>query len=84
MIYMFYNNTSLTSLDGLEDWDVSNVTTFNYMFGSNYSLNDASAITDWDIPTTTSFYRMFSSTSVHPEFSKVSGTWSGGTFTPTP
>lgn len=37
------------SLDGLDNWDVSNVTDFSHMFEANYWLNDISALTDWDM-----------------------------------
>ena len=29
------------------------------------------------------YSNMFTNTPTHPEFTKVQGTWSGGTFTPT-
>ncbi len=82
MSYVFRHCNHLESLSGIEQWNVESVTTFSYMFDGMPNLSDASAIHDWDIPTTASFYRMFNATSVHPEFSKVPGTWRGGTFTP--
>ena len=81
-----FNQTSastVTTLTGLENWDVSSATNMNSMFFDNVSLTDASAINNWDINSNIDFTIMFGSTPVHPEFTKVSGTWdSGGTFTP--
>ena len=90
---MFRNCTEITSLAGLEDWDVSKVTNFSEGNDSNNShsegafegmtsLSDASAINNWNIKSDAFFNNMFKSTPVHPEFTKVSGTWSNGTFTP--
>ena len=84
MSYMFHYAKSLTSLDGLEGWNTSKVTDMSHMFWSNQSLNDASAINDWDISNVESgkFKDMFSNTPTHPDFTKVQGTWSDGTFIP--
>ena len=54
------------------------------MFASNSSLENATPINNWNIHREANFYRMFGSTPTHPEFTKVQGTWSNGTFTPTP
>lgn len=81
-----FNQTSrsnVTTLSGLENWNVSSATTMNSMFYDNYSLTDASAINGWNINSSIDFTKMFKSSPVHPEFTKVTGTWSSdGTFTP--
>ena len=79
-----FSHTSLENLEGLEDWDVSHVESFVNTFILIPTLANASAINDWDIQPTADFGNMFYSTPTHPEFSKVPGTWSNGTFTPTP
>ena len=82
---MFEGASSLTSLDGLKDWNTSNVTDMSYMFSSDRSLSDTSAINDWDIRNVVSgkFEHMFWDAHTHPNFTKVQGTWSDdGTFTP--
>ena len=82
MASMFNGVIDLTTLNGLEDWDVSNVTNMNYMFKNNTNLQDVSAINDWNISPSASFVNMFPRT-IHPEFSKVNGSWDNqGTFTP--
>lgn len=43
----------LTSLHGLENWNVSNVTSANGMFALDSSLNDTSAIEGWDLSNVT-------------------------------
>ncbi len=82
MSYMFRFCSSLESLEGLENWDVSSVTNYNFMFDGVSSLVDSSSINDWNIQKTASFSSMFANAHTHPEFSKVSGTWSNGTFAP--
>ena len=77
-------SSSLKKLSGLENWDVSSVTMFSNMFATNRNLTDASAINDWNIQSTANFRDMFNATPTHPDFTKVPGTWSNGTFTPTP
>ena len=42
---------SLKSLDGLEDWDVSNVTTMEYTFAGCSSLTSIDAIKGWKVNT---------------------------------
>ena len=82
MSYVF-TYTNLINLEGLENWDTSNVNIFSQMFCDIPNLTDASAINDWNIPRTASFSQMFRFTPVHPEFTKVTGTWNSiGTFTP--
>ena len=81
-----FNQTSystVTSLHGLENWDVHSATNMNSMFADNASLSDASAINDWNISSVTDFGQMFDRTPVHPEFTVRTGTWdTNGTFTP--
>ena len=77
------NASTVTILSGLENWDVSSATSMEGMFADNVSLTDASSINNWAIKSSINFTNMFSSTPVHPEFTKVAGTWdSSGTFTP--
>ena len=54
-----------------------------YNNGDN-KITDASFINNWNINSTANFARMFRGVPTHPEFTKVQGTWSSGTFTPTP
>ena len=84
MSQFFQNNYNLSNLQYLKDWDVSKVTGFQWMFQSVSSLEDASAINNWNISPNANYSNMFKNTPTHPEFTKVQGTWSGGTFTPTP
>jgi len=83
-LYQVFYNAGVSKLHGLENWDVSLVNNFNSTFKNIPTLQDASAINDWDIQKTANFTYMFNATPIHPEFSKVPGTWSNGTFTPTP
>ena len=80
---MFRNSASLTSLKGLENWDVSNVTDYTYMFGDISNLSETNNINDWNIQKNATYERMFIGAQTHPEFVKVSGIWRNGTFTPT-
>ena len=82
-----YDNKHLTTLSGLENWDVSNVTTWSDALGGAFegltNLSDASAINNWNISPSGNYTYMFKNTPVHPTFTRVSGTWdSNGTFTP--
>ena len=73
-----------SDLSALSNWDVGRVTDMSYMFSSCYKLIDASGINDWNIINVNDFTSMFSGCSVHPEFTKVTGTWNdNGTFTST-
>ena len=80
---MFSYCINLTTLSGLNNWDMSSVTNMYTMFQGCTGLTDASEINDWDITKVTNFTNMFQNCSVHPTFSKRTGTWSNGTFTPT-
>lgn len=90
---MFRNCTNLTTLDGLQNWDVSKVTNFSEGNDTNNlhsegtfegltNLTDASAINNWNIRRDAYFNNMFKNTPGHPEFSKVTGNWGNGTFIP--
>ena len=83
-IFQMFFKTNLKNLEGLENWNVENVRYFDQGFAYISTLEDASAINDWNIQPTANFTSMFNATPTHPEFSKVLGTWSDGTFTPTP
>ena len=84
MSFMFFG-CDASDLSALSNWDVGRVTDMSYMFSSCYKLIDASGINDWNIINVNNFTSMFSGCSVHPEFTKVTGTWdNSGTFTPTP
>ena len=52
------------SLDGLENWDVSNVTDFSDMFNWNVWLNDISALDNWDMSSGTDFSYMLAVTDI--------------------
>ena len=79
-----FRDCKINNLTPIKNWDVSNVDNFGYMFPDNPNLTDASAINNWNISITASFTKMFTNTPAHPEFTKVQGTWSSGTFTSTP
>ncbi len=91
---MFRECARITTLNGLENWDVSNVINFSEGNDTNNnptegafeymtSLVDASAINDWNIRSDALFNYMFNKTPVHPTFTKYSGTWdSHGSFIP--
>ena len=82
--FVQHNPSIVTSLEGLEDWDVSKGIYFNGMFADSTSLVDASAIDNWNISPSSYYFHMFYNSSVHPNFTRVSGTWDAeGTFTPT-
>ena len=79
-----FSETRINNLQALRNWNVENVTNYTQAFLSIRSLTDASAINDWNIQSIANFHGMFAGVPTHPEFSKVPGTWSNGTFTPTP
>ena len=84
MKQMFVNCKQLKNLNGLENWDVSKVTNMSRTFNGLSNLEDASSINNWNITNVTNFNYMFSNTPIHPEFTKVQGTWNNGTFIPNP
>ena len=77
MMNMF-KSTAIKNLNSLRHWNVSKVTSYKQMFMSCTNLEDASGINDWDISTYANFVNMFYQDSVHPEFTKINGTWSAG------
>ncbi len=81
---MFSYCERLQNLKGLENWNVSNVTSFNNMFDGASNLSSTASIDNWNISPNATFTYMFRGVPIHPEFTKVPGTWnSSGTFTPT-
>ena len=82
MSYMF-PYSRISNLNSIENWNVSKVTTMRGMFMSCSNLTDASSINNWNISNVTDYTYMFLGNTIHPDFSKVNGTWSNGTFTPT-
>ena len=81
MSYMF-SSCKIDNLNPISNWNVSNVTSVSQMFQGN-PITDASGINNWNITKVTNFDSMFYLCPTHPEFTKVTGTWDGGTFTPT-
>lgn len=72
----------IQNLNAISNWNVSNLASVSQMFQGN-PITDASGINNWNITKVTNFDRMFYLCPTHPEFTKVTGTWDGGTFTPT-
>ena len=61
-----FNQTSysvVTSLHGLENWNVSSATDMTNMFHENVSLTDASAVTNWNVSNVVDMNGIFSSNS---------------------
>lgn len=67
----------------LMKWNTSSVTTMSNMFYDDRKITNVNSLNHWDIQNVTSFSYMFRYSPTHPEFSKRSGTWKSGTFTPT-
>ena len=82
MSYMF-SNCKIDNLNPIDNWDVGSVTSMQSMFWNCTNLTNASEINNWNITKVTNFGLMFSGCPTHPEFTKVTGTWDDGTFTPT-
>ena len=81
MSYMF-SSCKIDNLNPISNWNVSNLASVTQMFESN-PITDASGINNWNITKVTDFVGMFYLCPTHPEFTKVTGTWDDGTFTPT-
>jgi surface protein len=47
--YLFYNNPNITSLEGLEGWDMSKYTNIYYMFAYMPNLESTKGIETWDV-----------------------------------
>ena len=62
----------LLSADGIEDWDVSNVTTFYQMFAGDAWLSDVSALAGWSAAATV-YDKMFGNTASILSVSDFSG-----------
>ena len=56
---MFYNCYSLTNIDGLSKWNVSNGNDFDYMFYNCSSLTDIDALSKWNVSNGICFDYMF-------------------------
>lgn len=56
---MFRECTALRTIEGLEYWDTSNVTTTSYLFRDCPSLEAIDGIGNWDTSKMTGFYAMF-------------------------
>lgn len=54
-LYCFAQGLSIHSLDGIENFDVSNCQNFHGAFQSNYYLTDCDAVKDWDTSSGTDF-----------------------------
>ena len=78
-----YFDYSVPNCQYLSKWDVTKVNNMSYMFAGCISLNNASGIDNWNILSSANFTEMFKDSNVHPNFTRVVGTWdSNGTFTP--
>lgn len=56
---VFQHNEHLTSLVGLENWDVSSGEKYNFMFYGNHWLSDLSPLSGWDMTTADEVQSMF-------------------------
>lgn len=78
--------SQLHSLNGLEDWDVSNVTNFEHMFYRNLFLADISAVGSWNVSSGLNFGAMFDECNAIRDIDALSGwnvshaTYLGGMF----
>ena len=61
MFFIFGVNMDNVSLEGIEDWDVSNVTNMDNMFReAGYNSEKFSPkISNWDVSSVTNMYQMF-------------------------
>ena len=59
MSYMFYYCQYLTSIEGLEDWNVSNITSMGSMFYYCQYLTSIEGLEDWNVSNVTSMDAMF-------------------------
>lgn len=57
---LFSDLIALTTIIGIEDWDVSNATDMSYMFSNCKSLTTLD-LSDWDVHNVTNMQRMFDS-----------------------
>ncbi len=56
---LFRQNTNLTDISALSNWDVSSVITMGSMFLDCTNLNDISALSGWNVPNLTTMQGMF-------------------------
>ena len=56
---MFKNCISLTNVNGLSNWDVSNVTNMNDMFSGCQALTNVGALSGWETGNVTDMHYMF-------------------------
>ncbi len=63
MYALFFQDGNLTDINGLTNWDVSNVTTMAGMF-NNTKINDITPLKDWNVSTVTAMNNMFNHTQI--------------------
>lgn len=73
--------SSLINLNGLNNWNMSSLQSANLMFYGCTKLSNWSAINNWNLTKCSSFTQFARNCPSHPNFTKVNGTWSNGTFT---
>ena len=85
----FKECTSITTLYGLRNWNVSSATNMEQMFNYNsITAEGAQYISNWNVNNVTSFKNMFNHSSVltsstMPIFTTRTGTWNNeGTYSP--
>ena len=54
-----FRSTGISSLDGLENWNISNITELVSTFSSCFNLTDVSGIMNWNVRNITSLYNLF-------------------------
>lgn len=66
LAYFLSSNTRLTTISGMGDWDVDQVTDFSYMFNGDSALKDISTLRTWVLGNTNSINMeyMFAGTGV--------------------
>ena len=75
-MYELFIYPKMTSLDGLETWDVSNVTNMHNMFyygGGDGAVTDISALSRWDVSNVTDMSYMFSGNNEIADVTALSG-----------
>lgn len=90
-----FNQTQISDLTPIKDWNVENVTNLSKMFDSIPTLVNSSPINEWDVgkvehtgEENKGFHRMFGRSTPRtnlPIFTSRPGTWdSNGTYIPNP
>ena len=59
MAYIFYQNTNLTDISALANWDISNVNDLTGLFYRNSNLLDITPLKDWNLSNVNSLSGMF-------------------------